>query len=85
MTSHFFFGMDTTTPVPKKYGSGTSSMNGVPCTTCAGASICVPECITVVILCVSTPDLDMPCSRSILTSSKYGQQGWPRPQGWLKS
>ena len=27
-------------------------MNGVPCTTCAGASICVPECITVVMRCV---------------------------------
>src|SRR6266571_1099192 len=41
MGSHFFFGIDTTIPEPKKCGSGTSSMNGVPCTTCAGASICV--------------------------------------------
>ena len=59
MTSHFFFGIETTTPVPKKFGNGTSSMKAVPGTTWPGASMCVPECITVVIFCVSTPDLDM--------------------------
>ena len=41
--------------------------------------------MTVVMRCVSTPLLAMLCSRSIFTSSKYGQQGWPRPQGWLRS
>ena len=35
----------------------TSSMNGVPCTTCAGASICVVLCMLVVMRCDSTPDL----------------------------
>ena len=76
-TSHFFLGIDTTTPVPKKALSGISSRNGVPSTTCAGASMCVPECITVVIFWVSTRLLDMLCRRSILTSSKYGQAGTP--------
>ena len=84
-TPHFFFGMDTTTPVPKNALSGISCRNGVPSTTCAGASICVPECITVVIFWVSTRLLAMPCSRSILTSSKYGQAGAPCPHGWDRS
>src|ERR1700692_807121 len=60
-------------------------MNGVPCTTCAGASMWVPECMTVVIRWVSTTDLDMPCRASIFRSSKYGQQGCPRPQGCDRS
>ena len=46
-------------PEPKKCGSGTSSMNGVPCTTCAGASIWVVLCIEVVMRCDSTPDFAM--------------------------
>ena len=45
----------------------------------------VPECITVVIFWVSTRLLAMPCSRSILTSSKYGQAGTPCPHGWDRS
>ena len=35
-------------------------MKGVPSTTWAGASIWVPECMTVVIFCVRTPDFDIP-------------------------
>ena len=31
--SHFIFGRWTTMPEPKKCGSGTSSIKGVPCTT----------------------------------------------------
>jgi hypothetical protein len=49
-TSHFSFGIETTTPVPKYDDSGTSSMNGVP-------SVCVVQCMNVVICCDSTPDL----------------------------
>ena len=57
--SHLFFGIDTTMPEPKKCGSGTSSMKGVPWITCAGASICVVLCIDVVMRCDSTPDFAM--------------------------
>jgi hypothetical protein len=57
MTSHFSLGIETTTPVPKYDDSGTSSMNGVPSITCAGASVCVVQCMNVVIRCDSTPDL----------------------------
>jgi hypothetical protein len=57
--SHFFFGSETTMPLPKKCGNGTSSMNGVPCTTWAGASMCVVLCMLVVIRCDSTPDFAM--------------------------
>ena len=57
--SHFFFGIDTTMPEPKKCGSGTSSMNGVPWTTWAGASMWVVLCIEVVMRCDSTPDFAM--------------------------
>ena len=46
-------------PEPKKCGNGTSSMNGVPCTTCAGASMCVVLCMLVVMRCDSTPDFAM--------------------------
>ena len=46
-------------PEPKKCGSGTSSMNGVPWTTWAGASMCVVLCIEVVMRCDSTPDFAM--------------------------
>src|SRR5205807_1695051 len=42
-------------PEPKKCGSGTSSMKGVPCTTWAGASICVVLCIEVVMRCGGAP------------------------------
>ncbi|CKX31865.1 Uncharacterised protein [Mycobacterium tuberculosis] len=82
---HLPFGIETTTPVPKKALSGISSRNGVPSTTCAGASMWVPECMTVVIFWVSTRLLAMPWSRSICTSSKYGQAGAPCPQGWDRS
>ncbi len=37
--SPFFLGRDTTNPAPKKCGNGTSLMQGMPCTTWAGASI----------------------------------------------
>ena len=57
--SHFFLGSETTMPEPKKCGSGTSSMKGVPCTTCAGASMWVVTCMVVVIVCDSTPDFAM--------------------------
>ena len=57
--SHFFFGIETTMPELKKCGSGTSSMNGVFCTTWAGASICVVTCMVVVMVCDSTPDFAM--------------------------
>jgi hypothetical protein len=57
--SHFFLGIDTTMPEPKKCGSGTSSMNGVPCTTWAGASMWVVLCMDVVMRCDSTPDFAM--------------------------
>ena len=50
-------GIEITIPEPKKCGSGTSSMNGVPWITCAGASICVVLCMLVVMRCDSTPDL----------------------------
>ena len=56
-TSHFSLGIDTTTPVPKKQCSGISSRNGVPSMTWAGTSTWVVECMTVVMRCVSTPDL----------------------------
>ena len=57
--SHIFFGIETTTPEPKKCGNGTSSMNGVSSTTCAGASMCVVLCMLVVMRCDSTPDFAM--------------------------
>ena len=56
ITSHFSFGIETTTPVPKNDESGTSSMYGMPSITCAGASLCVVQCMNVVICCESTPD-----------------------------
>jgi hypothetical protein len=56
MTSHFSFGIETTTPVPKYEASGTWSMYGVPSITCAGASVCVVQCMKVVICCERTPD-----------------------------
>ena len=56
-TSHFSFGIDTTTPGPKKQWSGISSRNGVPSMTCAGTSTWVVECITVVMRWVNTRDL----------------------------
>ena len=59
ITSHFSFGIETTTPVPKYEESGTSSMNRVPSTTCAGASVCVVQCMKVVICWESTPDFAM--------------------------
>ncbi len=46
-------------PEPKKCGSGTSSMNGVPWMTWAGASMWVVLCIEVVMRCDSTPDFAM--------------------------
>jgi len=57
--SHIAFGIETTIPDPKKCGSGTSSMNGVSSTTCAGASMWVVLCMLVVMRCDSTPDLAM--------------------------
>ena len=84
-TSHFFLGIDTTTPVPKNALSGISCRSGAPSITCPGASMCVPECMTVVIFWVSTRLFAMPCSRSILTSSKYGQAGTPCPHGCDRS
>ncbi len=57
----------------------------MPSMTCAGASMWVPECMTVVIFWVSTRLLAMPCRRSILTSSKYGHAGTPCPHGCDRS
>ena len=54
--SHIALGIATTMPEPKKRGRGTSSMNGVSSTPCAGASIWVVSCILVVMRCDRTPD-----------------------------